>query len=71
LKYYLKVTKNKTIAVQPYFTQTPIEIQLPHALKHVFVMRTLWRQIGRPMSFKKSAAKDRFHLGELAQEQKS
>jgi RNA processing factor Prp31 len=40
------------------------------ALKHVFVMRTLWRQIGRLMSFKKSAAKDRFPLGELAQERK-
>lgn len=33
-------------------------------------MRTLWRQIGRLMSFKKSAAKDRFPLGELAQERK-
>ena len=33
-------------------------------------MRTLWRQIGRLMSFKKPAAKDRCPLGELAQERK-
>jgi septal ring factor EnvC (AmiA/AmiB activator) len=33
-------------------------------------MRTLWIQIGRLMSVKKSAAKDRFPLGEFAQERK-